>query len=128
MYIHSARIVRIRHVNSVSNKKRTFFRSYLLLLLYCPLLREVRIESYNILKDTVENYIGVESWKDSFSAKEDTVQLIVGYKVFENFPICLTTKRSDGILRNYPEICVTNYISNVYLSYEIWLPGTCHLI
>ena len=54
------------------------------MLLYCPLLREVRIESYKILKDSVINYVGVETWKKLFSAKEDIVLLIADCRKFSH--------------------------------------------
>ena len=54
------------------------------MLLYCPLLTEIRINEYKVLRDIVKIHIGAEAWKDSFSTKEDIAQLIIDCRRFSN--------------------------------------------
>ena len=54
------------------------------MLLYCPLLTEIRINEYKVIRDIVKIHIGAEVWKDSFSTKEDIAQLIIDCRRFSN--------------------------------------------
>ena len=93
------------------------------MFLYCPLLREIRIEAYKILKDTVVNYTGVESCKDSFSAKEDIVHLIVDCRKFSHL------FDDEEIVWNIEKLSKTTCTYQTFISkFGWWLPGTCHLI
>ena len=54
------------------------------MLLYCLLLTGTRLSSFKVLRDFVKYHIGDEKWKNSFSTKEDLVQLIIDSRKFSN--------------------------------------------
>ena len=53
-------------------------------LLYCPLLAEVRGVEYKVLRDYVKNKVGPDVWCNVFTTKESIVQLIIDCREFSN--------------------------------------------
>ena len=77
---------------------QTTRRGYIFhVLLYCPLLTDTRLNSFKVLRDFVKYYIGDETWKNSFSTKDDIVQLIIDNikfsHLFDNTDIILEIEK-----------------------------------
>ena len=53
-------------------------------LLYCPLLAEVRGVEYKVLRDYVKNKVGPDVWCNVLTTKESIVQLIIDCREFSN--------------------------------------------
>ena len=100
------------------------------MLLCCPLLTDIRLNSFKVLRDFFKYHIGDETWENSFSAKEDPVQLMIDSRKFSHlFDI------SDIILeieKHSRNLCYKQY--NKRLSHlpnledGEWLPGRYCLI
>ena len=54
------------------------------MLLYCPLLTDIRLHSFKVLRDFFKYHIGDETWGNSFPAKEDLVQLMIDSRKFSH--------------------------------------------
>ena len=54
------------------------------MLLYCPLLSEIRTSHYTELRDFVSNNLGPETWSSTFSKRENIVQLIIDCRGFSH--------------------------------------------
>ena len=54
------------------------------MLLYCPLLSEIRTSHYTELRDFVSNHLGPEIWSSTFSKRENIVQLIIDCRGFSH--------------------------------------------